>query len=65
MKYEIEAPDDFAESIVIKELSWHLKHVKTNQKPPQFSYDPEEDAKEVKKLRQAFKRVLQYYGVKK
>lgn len=65
MKYEIEVPDDFAESIVIQELSWHLEHAQPNQKPPMFSYEPEEDAKEVRKLRKAFKRVLEYYGVKK
>lgn len=66
MKYEIEIDtDDFAEQIVIQELTWHLKHTQPNQKPPMFSYEPEEDAKKVRKLRQAFKRVLEYYGVKK
>lgn len=62
---KIDIPDEALGAIVIHELSWHLKHVKTNQKPPCFSYDPKEDAEEVKKLRQAFKRVLQYYGVRK
>lgn len=66
MKYEIEVDtSDFAEQIVIQELTWHLEHTQLNQKPPMFSWDAEEDAKKVRKLRKAFKHVLEYYGVKK
>ena len=65
MKYEIEVPDDFAESIVIQELSWHLENTKRNNTYVMFSQDPKEEKKQVKRLRGAFKVVLEYYGVKK
>lgn len=62
---KIEIPDEALQAIIVHELSWDLKNARTNQKPPMFSYDPKEDAKQVKELRDAFKRVLAYYGVKK
>lgn len=66
MKYEIEIDtNDFAEQIVIQELTWHLEHTQPSDTFPMFSFDPKEEAKEVKKLRKALKRVLEYYGVKK
>lgn len=66
MKYEIEIDtNDFAEQIVIQELTWHLENTQPSETVPMFSFDPKEEAKEVKKLRKALKRVLEYYGVKK
>lgn len=66
MKYEIEIDDnEFAEKIVIQELTWHLNNTKADHVIPMFSYDPEEEKKRVKRLRKAFKIVLEYYGVKK
>lgn len=62
---KVEIPDEALEALIIQELSWHLKHAKANQKPPMFSYDRKEDAQQVKELRDAFKRVLAYYGVRK
>lgn len=65
MKIEIELPFDAVESVVIKELSWHLKYTKQKHSIPMFSYDPKEEKQRVKELQDAFKRVLAYYGVKK
>jgi hypothetical protein len=62
---KIEIPCEALSDIVVQELTWHLEHTKPNDKPPMYSYDPEEDRKKVKKLHKAFKRVLRYYGVKK
>lgn len=59
---KVELPAEAVDSIIRQELSWHLKHIKANDRPPMFSYDPEEDRKKVKRLRRAIKDVLKYYG---
>jgi hypothetical protein len=66
MKYEFEVDtNDFAEQIVIQELTWHLNNTKADHVIPMFSHDPKEEKKQVKRLRNAFRIVLEYYGVKK
>lgn len=61
-KVRVELPYDTVDSIIVQELSWQFRHIKPNDRPPMFSYDPEEDRRKVKRLRDAFKRVLRYYG---
>ena len=58
----IEVPEEFVQKIIVEELKWHYYHTKPNDKPPVFSYDEKVDQREVKKLRKALKRVLEYYG---
>lgn len=60
----LEVPEEFVEKIIVEELKWHYLHAVPNARPPMFSYDEETDKKEVKKLRKALKRVLEYYGHK-
>ena len=63
----LEVPDEFIQQIIVEELKWHYLSIAPNApnaRPPMFSYDEEIDKKEVKKLRKALKRVLEYYGHK-
>ena len=60
----LEVPDEFIQQIIVEELKWHYLSIAPNARPPIFSYDEEIDKKEVKKLRKALKRVLEYYGHK-
>lgn len=55
-------PHEAVDQIILAGLKDHLPLIQPNTKPPMYSYDPEEDLKEVKKLRKAFKRVIKYYG---
>lgn len=61
----IEVCDEQIESIVTKELSQQLRFVKDDLEKGRlgmFSYDPEENTKQVKKLAKALKCVLDWYG---
>jgi hypothetical protein len=66
MKIEVEVDtNDFAEQIVIQELTWHLENTGPGERIPMYSYDLKEEEKRIKRLHNAFKIVLEYYGVKK
>lgn len=61
----IEVCDEQIESIVVNELSDHLRIVKEdldNGRLGMFSYDPAENTKQLKKLAKALERVLDHYG---
>ena len=61
----IEVCDEQIESIITKELSQQLRFVKDDLEKGRlgmFSYDPEENTKQVKKLAKALKCVLDWYG---
>ena len=62
---KIDLPVEFIDAVIISDLSWHLKHLRNNQKPPMFSFDPKEEKEKVKELRDALKCVLRFYGVDK
>lgn len=61
----IEVCDEQIESIIVKELSMQLGFIRDdleNGKLGMFSYDPEENTKQMNKLAKALERVLEYYG---
>ena len=64
MKIKIEITGDMVEAIIIKDLTNHLHYTTYKQTPPIFSFDEEEEYEKVTELRQAFKRVLDFYGAK-
>jgi hypothetical protein len=56
---------DCCEELVVKELSWHYYNYKERLENKQvgcWSFEWEEEEKELKKLSKALKRVLAYYG---
>lgn len=61
-KMNVSIPIEAVDHIIVAGLIDHFALIQPNSKPPMFSYDPEEDLREVKKLRKAFKRVINYYG---
>jgi hypothetical protein len=53
------------EELIVKELSWHYHYLKErlgNKQVGFWSFEWEEEEKELKKLSKALKRVLAYYG---
>ena len=61
----IEVCDEQIESIIVKELSQQLGWIKEdldNGRLGMFSYDREENTKQLKKLAKALKCVLDWYG---
>jgi hypothetical protein len=58
----VSLPPEVIDQIVLAGLKDHLPLIKESANPPMYSYDPEEDRKEVRKLRKAFQRVIKYYG---
>ena len=61
----IELCDEQLTAIVIKELSAQLHYFKKDLKDGRvgvFSFDPDEERKEMKRLIKALERVLDYYG---
>lgn len=61
----IEVCDEQIESIIVNELSHHLRIVKEDLDKGRlgmFSYDLAENTKQLKKLAKALERVLDYYG---
>lgn len=65
MKYEIEISEDDLEAIIIKDLQKNLGYTTYGQLPPIFSFDEDEEMEQIALLRNAFKIVLEYYGVRK
>ena len=62
----IEICDEQLNDIVVKELSAQLSYFKQDLKEGRvgtFSFDYDEDRKQVKRLVKALERVLDYYGV--
>lgn len=64
MKIEVDIPDDVIETVVIEDLQKHLGYLAYGQKPPFFSHDEDDEIEHITLLRNAFKTVLEYYGVK-
>lgn len=61
----IEVCDEQIESIIVKELSQQLNFVKDDLEKDRigmFSFDRDENAKQLKKLAKALERVLDWYG---
>ena len=61
----IEVCDEQIESIIVKELSQQLGWIKEDLDKGRlgmFSFDPEENTKQSKKLAKALERVLDWYG---
>lgn len=65
MKIEVDLTDsllDLADEITRKNLIECLNNFKKGSIIPYYSTDPEEEAKEVKKMIKALKRVLSWYS---
>ncbi len=41
----VQLPQEVIDQVIEEDLKWHYNHCLPNQKPPMFSYDPEEDEK--------------------
>ena len=47
---------------IVEELKWHYDNYGTKQDVPFWSYDKEEEARYVKKMRKSLKRVIKFFG---
>lgn len=59
----IEIPDDEMDNFVRMSLKQTYELMSEPQDIPVFSHDPDEDAKEIKKLLKALKRVHNWYAL--
>lgn len=59
-------PNDIIEKLVVADLKWHYEKFdpERHNTVPFVSMDDTEEAKYVRKMRKALKRVLEFYGEK-
>lgn len=50
--------------LIVEDLFWHYNHFGKSSSIPHVSYDADEEAKYVKQMRKALKRVIDFYSVK-
>lgn len=66
MQYTIVAAtniDDVIDELIVTNLKWHYDHFGEEQRIPFVSHNTEEEAKYVKQMRKALKRVINFYSV--
>jgi hypothetical protein len=59
---DVEAPREYIDSIVIKDLKFHYEQLMDGMTVPFVSYTEEVEMKYRRKMVKAFARVLKYYG---
>ena len=62
MKLTLELDAEQVDDIVVAVLKDQYAGLDIDSSVPLFSYDKEENIKEIVKLKEAFKTVLEYYG---
>lgn len=55
---------DVLDELIVEELLWHYDNFGTPTSIPHVSHDADEEAKYVKQMRKALKRVIDFYSVK-